>query len=298
MSKKPLLLIVATLLISFVSFSQNFRQRFKDCSSNGDTIGMAKALKAWEIASPKDPEMFIGYFNYYVRMASFDDISLDPNNNKQEAIPLVDSTGNVTAYIKYDLNYDSGMLRKGFDYINKGISLHPTRLDMRFGKVFMLWKAENYQAYTKTIIETIDFGNSIKGTWLWKEGKPLDDSKKFFLSTIQDYAKNLYDTEDDKLLPYMREIAEAVLKYYPDHVESLANVAITYLAIGEYEKGLPYLLKAETVAPKDVVVLNNIAQVYKRKNDKVKAKAYFEKMIKYGTKVDVEMAQEQIKELR
>jgi len=297
MIKKTLAILAATILIAFFSFSQDHRQRYKDCSAKGDTTGMAQALKEWETASPKDPEMFIGYFNYFIRMASREMISLGPNN-KGEGFQLTDSTGKPAGYLTSSANYDPRILQQGFNYIDKGISLHPTRLDMRFGKVYMFGKAENYGAFTKTIIETIDFGNTINNAWLWKEGKPLDNPKKFFLSTIQDYQSSLYNTEDDQLLPYMREIAEAMLKYYPDHVESLANVAITYLVIGEYDKGLPYLLKAEIIAPKDIVVLNNIAQVYKRKNDKVNTKIYLQKIIKYGSKEEVEIAKEQMKELQ
>jgi tetratricopeptide (TPR) repeat protein len=95
----------------------------------------------------------------------------------------------------------------------------------------------------------------------------------------------------------MRQISEAVIKYYPDHVESLANIALTYLIAGDFDKALPYLLKAEQVAPKDVVVLNNIAETYKRKNDKGKAKVYYEKVIKYGNKEDADDARQKIKEL-
>ena len=296
MTKKPLTLLIATIFVALACYSQDFRKRFKDCATNGDTVGMAKALKEWEAAAPKDPEMFIGYFNYYVRMASREEVSLGPNNRGQ-GFQLTDSTGKAVGYLNSSVNYDSRLLQEGFSYIERGISLHPTRLDMRFGKVYMLGKAENYGAYTKTIKETIQYGNTIKNAWLWKEGKPLENPKTFFLNTVQEYQRNIYNTENDDLLPYMREIGEEVLKYYPDHVESLANVAITYLIIGNYDNGLPYLLKAETVSPKDIVVLNNIAQVYLRKNDNTNAKVYLQKIIKYGNKDEAQVAKEQMKEL-
>lgn len=50
----------------------------------------------------------------------------------------------------------------------------------------------------------------------------------------------------------------------PNHVESLNNVALTYLVAGNYDKALFYLLRDETLAPKDVIVLNNIAEACKR----------------------------------
>ena len=169
---------------------------------------------------------------------------------------------------------------------------------MRFGKIYMLGQCENFPEFTKSIIQTIDFDNKIKNAWLWKDDKPLEDSRQFFLSSIQDYIATIYDKEDDKLLPYMRQISEALLKYHPDHVESLSNVALTYLIIGDHDKALPYLLKAEIAAPKDIIVLNNIAETYKRKKDNSKAKTYYEKIIKYGDAEEVQNAKEQIKKLQ
>jgi tetratricopeptide (TPR) repeat protein len=95
----------------------------------------------------------------------------------------------------------------------------------------------------------------------------------------------------------MRQISEVVIKNYPDHAESLSNIALTYLITGEYDKALPFLLRAEKVAPKDVVVLNNIAEAYKRKGNKANAKTYYEKVIKYGNKDEVEDARQKMKGL-
>ena len=114
----------------------------------------------------------------------------------------------------------------------------------------MLGKAENYPEFAKEIVITIDYGNKINNAWLWKDGKSPDNPEQFFLGSLQDYITTIYNTEDDNLLPLMRQISEAVIRYYPNHVESLSNIALTYLLTGEYDKALPYLLKAEQVAPK------------------------------------------------
>ena len=115
---------------------------------------------------------------------------------------------------------------------------------------------------------------------------------------MQEYVITLYNTKNDSLLPNMRQISEAVLKYYPDHVESLANVALTYVVIGQYDKGLPYLLKAEKIAPKDIIVLNNIAEVFLRTNDNPNAKIYLNKIIKYGNKEEQAQAKERLKQMQ
>ena len=127
--------------------------------------------------------------------------------------------------------------------------------------------------------------------------KAATGCEEFFVNTLQEYVVAIYNTENDDLLPYMRQVSESVLKYMPNHVESLSNVALTYLITKEYDKALPYLLKAEGQSPKDIVILNNIAVAYAAKKDKVNAKAYYEKIIKHGNREEVENAKNKIKAL-
>ena len=290
-----------TFLCIFLSVcaiaQQDFQKNFKELSAKNDTAAQSKLLKEWETAKPKDPELYIAYFNFYVKKSSEELITLD-EKPKKESFQLSDTgNGKPVGYLNFSTRYRSDILQKGFDYIDKGITLHPGRLDMRFGKIYMLGEAENYDMFTEVIIETIDHGNNIKDAWLWKEAKPLEDAKQFFLSSMQDYISTLYNTENDDLLSNMRQISEAILKYNPDHVISLANIALTYIITEDYDNGLPYLLKAEKIDPKDIIVLNNIAEVYVRKKDNPNARIYYEKIIKIGSKEEAGDAREKLKRL-
>ena len=295
---KKSLPILISIFISTSCLAQDFGKKFAELFDNKDTAAIEPLLSQWATAKSTDPELFIAYFNYYVYKSKKEIISIEKLQKGEESIILTDTgRGKPVAFLNSSINFDSEILQRGFNYIDQGIALNPTRLDMRFGKIYMLGKAENYKEFTKTLIETLEYGDKIDNAWLWKEGKSLKKEKDFLLNNIQDYINTLYETEDDDLLPYMREISESVLKYYPNHVESLSNIAITYLLVGENHKALPFLLKAETINGKDVIVLNNIAETYKRKGDKEKAKIYFEKIIKYGNKDDAEDAKEKIKKL-
>jgi len=280
-----------------VSKSQNFKQQFHEAAEKSDTAAERKVLSSWATANGKDPELFIAYFNFFEQKARQEIITLGANNNGAPAFRFTDSTGKTAGYISSSKKYNTAILAQGFDYINQGLALYPQRLDMRFGKIYMLGECEDWSAFAQTIVEAIDYGNTINNAWLWKDGKPLDDGKEFFLSSLQDYVTTIYNTENDSLLPYMRQISAEVLKFYPQHVESLSNVALTYIIAGEYDKGLEYLLKAEVVNNKDVIVLNNIAAAYNKKGDKAKAKEYYEKIIKYGTKEEASDAKQRIKKL-
>jgi tetratricopeptide (TPR) repeat protein len=287
---------IALTLSTILAVCQDYAGQFESLLSGNDTSAQGKVLTEWAKASPKDPELFIAYFNFYVRKSMSEVVSLDNTQKNYDALALNDTaTGNPVAFLNSSKKYKPEVLQTGFHYINQGIDLFPKRLDMRFGKIYILGQAENYTEFTKEIVAAIDYGVKINNSWLWKEGKLLENPKAFFLSSLQDYVATIYNTEDDSLLPLMRRISEAVIKYYPDHVESLSNVALTYLITGEFEKALPFLLKAEQVAPRDIVVLNNIAIAYKRKGDKINAKAYYEKIISYGNKEEALDAQQQLK---
>ena len=294
--KQQATLLTVLILFTVNSNAQDFPKKFKDLGANNDTTAQLKLLKDWETAQPKDPELYVSWFNFYVKKSMQELIALEENPQK-EALQLTDSTGKVVGYLNSSSQYRPELLQKAFEYIDKGINIHPTRLDMRFGKIYMLGQAGNFEKFTKTIIETLEYGNNIKYAWLWKEGETLENPRSFLIESMQDYINTIYSTEDNSLLPYMRQISEAVLKYEPEHVISLANIALTYAIEEDYDKALPHLLKAEKINPKDVIVLNNIAEIYVRKKDNANAKKYYEKIIKTGTKEEADIARERIKEL-
>ncbi len=297
MIAKKLIIGLAVSFLSGIVYSQDYPARFTTLLQDKDTTGQITLLNEWASVKPKDPELFIAWFNYYARKSRKELIALEKDNKNQESFILTDSAGKTAGFLNSTVMYDPANLQKGFDYIDKGIALYPERLDMRFGKVYMYGESEDFRSFTAEIVKTIEYAQTINYKWLWKEGKPLEDAKEFFLSSLQNYIGTLYNTEDDNLLPMMREIAETVLKYHPDHVESLANTALTYLIIGDYDKALPFLVKAEKINPKDIIVLNNIAEIYKRKGDKANRKIYLEKIILHGNEEEAEDARQQLKNL-
>ena len=75
------------------------------------------------------------------------------------------------------------------------------------------------------------------------------------LGVVQNYQKILW--EDNKT-DVMRRVAETVLRYYPDHVESLNTMAVSYLSEGNWQNAESYLQTARQLAPEDNVVQANL----------------------------------------
>ena len=294
------MILILLILLFNNAVGQTFKQQFKDLLSKKDTIGEYQLLEKWEIADINDPELYVAYFNYYVNKSKKDVIELGNNPKGDFAYKLTntDTTKKTISYMYGNTYYDPYLLKKGFEYADKGIAKNPTRLDIRFGKVFMFGKLENYKDFTDEIIKTINYSVKINNNWIWTDNKPVDNPKQFMLSSIQSYQEQLYNTNNDELLDNMKQIAEAVLKYYPNHVESLSNLAIVLFFRKDYDKALEELLKAEKLAPTDFIVLNNIAQAYKYKGDSNNAIIYYNLTIKYGDEQAKEYAKRQIEELK
>jgi tetratricopeptide (TPR) repeat protein len=300
MSKISFLLFGLTLLFNQVS-GQTFKQQFNDLLSTKDSVGQRQVLEKWEKSDRNDPELFVAYFNYYIVKSKKEIIALGQNPQGKEGFEIrnQDTTKNEPIAFMYgDTYYDSPLLSKGFEWISEGINKHPDRLDMRFGKIYMFLETKDYETFTTEIIKTIDYSNENGNKWTWTNSKPLDDPKEYMLGSIHDYQLELYKLENDELLDNMKRIAETVLKYYPDHVESLTNISIVFMIEKQYDKALENLLKAEQINNKDYIVLNNIARAYKLKGDNKNAIKYYKLMIKHGDKEAKKYAQAQIDELK
>lgn len=295
---KPILTLLIFSLLSGVCPGQDFKAEFFKYFHEGDSSKQLETLKKWEKADPKNPELFTSYFNYYFSQSKQEFVSLTTSQPEGESLSLQDSTGKTAGFLGSQISYNEQTLKKAFDKIDEGIRIYPNRLDMRFGKIYVQGQLEDWEGFTNEIVKAIRYSSENNNQWSWTNNEKKTNGKDIFLSSLQDYQLSLYNTGDDNLLLNMRTIAEETLKYYPDHVESLSNLSITYLLTGEYDKGIEPLLKAEKIDPTDAIVLSNIAQGYKLKGDKETAIKYYKKTIKYADEETAAYARQQIEELK
>lgn len=295
MKKIYLLLLLSG--ICNLSFGQDYRAQFLEFCETGDTINQIKILKTWEQESPNDAELFTSYFNYYFSKSRKEVIVLTNNEPQGQKLVITDSANQTKGFLGSQIYYEETGFQKGINKIDQGIILYPNRLDMRFGKIYSYGQKKDWENFTNTIKETVAFSSQNKNEWTWTDNEAYKEDEEGFLSSLQDYQLQLYNTGDDDLLANMKEIASEILKYYPNHVASLSNISITYMLTNKYDKALQALLRAEKLAPKDHIVLSNIAQAYKLKGDKKDAIAYYKKTIKHGDERAIQYAKQQIEEL-
>ncbi|MDR0896041.1 MAG: hypothetical protein LBN06_12240 [Prevotellaceae bacterium] len=271
---RRLFTIAILIIMTSMANAQDYKADFLKYYQKGDTLQQRKVLQAWGQKSPKDAELFTCYSNYYMGLSRQEVVGLTTEQPDGESLVLTDNDGNVAGYMGSTITYQTEMLQKGIDKLNEGIALYPDRLDMRFGMVYLLGVNKQWEAFADNIVKAIQYSARNKNKWTWEENQPFEEGEAGFLSALQDYQVQLFNTNDDALLPYVQRIAQEMLKYYPKHVESLSNLAVTYMIAKQYNEALSVLLKAEQYAPNDTVVLGNIAYCYEHTNEQAKAEKY------------------------
>lgn len=296
--KKIIGLLFTGLFLNF-GFAQNFQDDFQKFIQSNDTINQRATLIEWEKHSPNNPELFTSYFNYHFLKSKQEILSLSTIEPKGEKLIIRDSLNQIAGFLGSQSHYNQAEFLKGINKINKGIELFPNRLDMRFGKIYAYGQIEDWENFTNEIIKTVRHSTLNNNNWEWTNGEKVKaGGEDYFLSALQDYQRQLYDTENDDLLVNMRNIANEILSHYPNHIESLSNLSITYLLEKEYDKAIEALLKAERIDPEDYIVLANIAQGYKLKGDIKKSIEYYKKTARFSQGQTKEYAKQQIEILR
>lgn len=294
---QKIITILFFTIFSTLVFGQTNYEIFNKLFKSNDTTKIKSLLAVWEKTNPDDPELYTSAINFYFSNSKQEVISLDRQQKSKENFQFTDSTGKVAGYINSTLGFNTDILSKAIKFASKGIEKFPNRLDIRFGKCYLLQQIEDYDNFTKEIIKTVEYSQINKNNWLWTENKKQEDGEHFMLETIQSYLKQLYDTEDDNLLSNMIQIGEPTLKYYNSNVEILSTTSVALMLTKNYDKAIDYLKQAEKINPKDFIVLNNMAQAYKLKGDKAKAIKYYELTKKFGDEQAKQQARQNIKDL-
>ena len=81
-------------------------------------------------------------------------------------------------YVEHDDKY---IREHTFKYFDEGISKFPNRLDIRFGKIYILGQLEDYENFSNEIVKTIQYSSQNNNQWLWSEDANYDGGEKEFL---------------------------------------------------------------------------------------------------------------------
>lgn len=282
---KKLIIRIVVVLYAFsfkIVEAQNVYDNFYKALHEKDSATVEQILSEIRYSNDQSAERYIAEYNYWVNKAHVSEgpilsTELPEGVDVSGVFTLTDSMGNIAGYMYGVEYYDSLLTDSALLIISEGIQRHPNRLDMRFGKIYLLGQSGRWQSYTDEILSTLE--HSAKNNNAWKYPNVTESMDTILIYSILDYEKALYsalsksDTltvQDTMKIHYMRSIAQRMLRLYPHDVFSLNIMAVTYHVMGQEDSALVWLLRAEKVNPRDALVLLNIADTYNRLGDRKK----------------------------
>lgn len=296
--KKILILIANSIIFPCLLLGQSFETRYENLISESKFEEIPQLLLEWEKEEPKNPEMFIANFNFYLQESQQEVLRMDTKPSGGQNFIINDTaTGEPVAYLYSEIQYDTILFNKAQNYLIDGIKINPNRLDMYFGRIYSLRESGYLKEHVEEIIKVIRIQATEQPSWLWSDNQELEDSEEMFKSSIQDYGYALFTLE----IPYLEginTISQEMIKYYPNDIENYSNIGACYLMEENWEEALNILELAENIDKKDYIVLGNIAYAYKMKGDIKKAISHYKKVVKYAPNEEKEFAKEQIKMLK
>ncbi len=290
-------LVVIILLLPVFLYSQDFQSDFYKYCEVEDTLKQLETLNDWQDSNPEDPELYVAWFNYYFNAAREEVILMKDEPSDGESIVVKDSLGEPISYLTSQIVYDKHMIKNALSTIDIAIEKFPNRLDMRFGKIYVLGLTEDWISFKNEIIKSIHFSKEINNEWLWSNNETVSEGEEVFLNGIQDYQYQLHETSNESIFMYVEDIANEILKYYPSHIESISGLGAVYLVKGDYDLGIAKFNEALSINPSDVIVLLNLAKGYELIEDFERAKSTYARVVDIGEPNYVDFAKGKIKEL-
>jgi tetratricopeptide (TPR) repeat protein len=241
-------------------------------------------LQNWETMENENPEIYIAWFNYYVRLGSSSGIAMGRMNDGRYGI--------------YDqTNYLEENIYKGIEYLDKGLEYSKNRLDMYFGKIHILNQINDYKKSGEEVIKILQLSNELKNTWLWSDNVNVDNGERFFINSLSDYYSVWINASTEVSLDQLKKCTTKQIELYPQHIEAYNYLSIFYLINNDYNNAIQYLEKALAINGDDCIVLINLGRAYMSIGNNTKAKNCFDKVLLIGNEKDKEYVQSYLDKL-
>jgi hypothetical protein len=263
-----------------LTLTGNYYNDYMLLLENNQLDDLYSLLIDWEKEDFDNPELYIAYYNYYIRKGSHSKVSLSSKPNNSDQLEIKDqNTGEIVGYLYDDINYDLDDIQKSFQYINMGLKLSPNRLDMHFGKIHLLGEIGDFKSQVSAIKSVLELSILNGNNWYWIKSEKITDGKDFLINNLQDYVSQWINYGTNETLNAMKDFSEHEILFYPNETYGYNNLAYYYILNKNIDSALDWFLKAETVNNNDPIVLLNIAKCYADKKMNDEAKIYLKKVI-------------------
>ncbi len=261
--KKKFAFSIIVLFIINVLLAESNSEKFWNLWNKENEEPATEFLKEWEKKNKKDPELYVCYFNMYITKASKEQMYVEsflPPNFDGQYMEGQNENGDKI-YIYSITDYDDDLCKKAFEYIDKGLSYNPKRLDMYFGKAHLYFLRDEFSKQADVIKKVLTLNKKYKDSWLWSNNEPIKSANVGFTQSIHEYILKWYNTKNPSTFPLMKEISLIYAEQYPADVIALNDAGLSALLTDDLETARIYFQKGYELDPSDMVLLGNLAHV-------------------------------------
>lgn len=273
---RKMIVLLVVLLAPARAFSDP-RGTYLELLDQGKFAELERHLAAWTRAEGRNPEVYIGWFNYYInrnRKTGLEiDTSIDPRSSHM--IVTDPSSGKVIGYLGDKVYYDYADVQSAVRYLDIGIGCSANRLDMHFGKIRILGETGQFEKQAEAVTRVLELSAGNGNLWLWIMDEPLADGKRFLLENLQDYYDLWFRLGTPESLAAIDKAASRQVEIYPEHAFAYNALAYCHNARGKPDVAMRFLLEAHARQRNDYVITGNIAALYMEMGDVENARRFF-----------------------
>lgn len=253
----------------------------------------------WEKESPKDPELFIVNFNYYLAKGYKYSIKVLENEPEHgQFYKAFNKEKGVYEYITEVLEVNDALIDKGENYLYEGLTLYPVRQDMWFGLINSLIMTNRLTEAKNAIFSSLDVKKKSGNKWLWSFNTDLpyneDDYENdlSYIEAMNDYLNKYYEKGTKEALLCAQEVTEKLVKEFPSFVPLYNYLGIIEVTKKhDVNKALFYFNKAYEIDNNDLVIVGNLAYLNALAGNKENFDKFVDILLKSGNKDSIGFAE-------
>lgn len=291
MRRLPLFLSVLLLIAAEPIMLRAQPHGFTPPTDTADTTAWERYFSAWEASSPTDAQLWIDRFNHFFNRSKTSVLVLRGTED-EERLPgesdnrliLQDSTGRTAGILSGQTRFDDRLFAQALAAIDRGIELHPDRLDMHLGRAAACRYAQHWEAMGTMLCNLLDRAEQDEGAWLAPDGSPQPIAPATLIADwLQGYVNSLLDAStSDPRNAADRALERLVVReteYCPTSAVACNNRAVWLSYTEDVDQTLHWLIRASQAAPDDALIVYNIGYLYAMHDKREEARHWWSKLL-------------------
>lgn len=262
-------------------WGQSKQAQFYEKWESQDTVGIWKLIQNWYAEEPYNPDVYVGFFNYYAIQVYDIEVrdEIQPLGDEwscQSYKPMQDSN---LHYHCEKRNFQDQQYKLANKWADKGIALFPDRLDLRMGKALLAKETAQWKVFESTLKSSIHADDSLGHEWKWMREEAVANPAQFYERSLQGLLYELFEMKDSIGYGIIETISKEWLSIDPTSYMATSNIASCEIIKENYEYAIEILKRMIKANDKDAVIYSNIAFCYVQLGQWKKAKNAYEKAI-------------------